>query len=259
MIYPDKLYTVVRYPRPNRAALALCLLAWVLHLSVYDQSVHAQAQIEDHSLLPGTSAETFSATAMLAPAPGSPASYNPYDHSQLESLVQEAIRIQEAGNHERAVAIFEKAWQTSRVAYGLYHQAQIPLLESMIASQIELEQWQSIDNHYAYLELLYLRLYDTKDLMLEAGLQKISSWHINAFNINLDGRREQHLRKARSLLKLRLEVAANTLPEGHPKFEFLNDSIRLSEQYLYLMSERHKQQLRQHERVERDRLLATLD
>ncbi|MEQ8312489.1 MAG: hypothetical protein RL839_12765 [Gammaproteobacteria bacterium] len=188
-----------------------------------------------------------------------PANYNPYDHSQLESLVQEAIRIQEAGNHEHAVLVFEKAWQTSRVAYGLYHQAQIPLLESMIASQIELEQWQSIDNHYAYLELLYSRLYDTEDVMLEAGLQKISSWHINAFNLNLDGKREQHLRKARSLLKLRLEVAANTLPAGDPKFEFLTESIRLSEQYLYLMSARHKQQLRQQERVERDRLLATLD
>lgn len=259
MIYPDKLYTSVRYFRPIRAALALCLLAWVLPLAVHAQPVHAQAQIEEHSLLPGTSAEPFSATAVLAPVSVPPANFDPYDHSQLESLVQEAIRIQEAGNHERAVLAFEQAWQTSRVAYGLYHQAQIPLLESMIASQIELEQWQSIDNHYAYLELLYSRLYDTEDIMLEAGLQKISSWHINAFNLNLDGKREQHLRKARSLLKLRLEVAANTLPAGDPKFEFLNESIRLSEQYLYLMSARHKQQLRQQERVERDRLLATLD
>jgi hypothetical protein len=254
MIYPYKLFASVRSARPNMAPLTLCLLAWVLQWSV-----HVQAQIEGQTLLPTPSTESLGATVNLAPVTGLPVNYNPYDHGQLETLVQEAIQIQEAGDHQRAVFAFEQAWQTSRVAYGLYHQAQIPLLESMIASQIELEEWQSIDNHYAYLELLYTRLYDTEDVMLEAGLQKISSWHINAFNLNLDGKREQHLRKARSLLKLRLEVAANTLPAGHPKFEFLNESIRLSEQHLYLMSARHKQQLRQQERVERDRLLATLD
>ena len=185
--------------------------------------------------------------------------YNPYDDSQLENLVLQGRRQQEAGNHADAVGLFNMAWQSSRVTNGLYHASQVPLLESMIVSEIEMEDWQSVDDHYAYVELLLHRLYDKQDARLEAGLQSVSSWHVNAFNLNLDGRREQHLRKAYKILKLRLEVAENTLASDDPKFEFLNESIRLSETYLYLMSERYRQQLRQQEQAERDRLLATLN
>ncbi|MEM7291660.1 MAG: hypothetical protein AAF412_15040, partial [Pseudomonadota bacterium] len=185
--------------------------------------------------------------------------YNPYDDSQLEALVLTGRRFQEAGSHADAAQVFDMAWQSSRVANGLYHASQVPLLESMIISEIELEDWQAVDDHYAYVELLLHRLYDKQDSRLEAGLQAVSSWHVNAFNLNLDGKREQHLRKAYKVLKLRLEVAENTLPADDPKFEFLHESIRLSETYLYLMSERYKQQLRNQERAERERLLATLD
>lgn len=187
------------------------------------------------------------------------ADYNPYDNSLLESLVVQGMQQQEMGNHAIAVELFDRAWQSSRVSNGLFHESQEPLIESMIVSEIELEDWQAIDDHYSYLELLYTRLFDVTEKELERGLQKVSSWHINAFNLNLDGKREQHLRKARNILKLRLEVASNTLPADHPRFDFLHQSIRLSEQHLYLMSERHKERLRNKQRAERDRLLATLD
>ena len=185
--------------------------------------------------------------------------FNPFDDQQLEDLVVSARQQQEAGAHAVALQLFDQAWQVSRVANGLYHESQVPLLESMIASQIELEDWQAIDDHYGYLELIYTRLYDVDDLRLEAGLQKVSSWHINAFNANVDGKREEHLRKARQVLKTRLEVAELTLPAGDPKFAFLHESIRLSEQHLYLMSERYKMMRQKQQQAARDSLLATLD
>lgn len=185
--------------------------------------------------------------------------YNPFDDSQLETWVLQGQQSQEAGNHKEATIQFAMAWQASRVTNGLYHPSQLPLLESMIVSEIELEDWQAVDDHYSYIELLLNRLYDEQDPRLEAGLQAVSSWHVNAFNLNLDGRQEQHLRQAHKILKQRLEVAENTLPADDPKFEFLNEGIRLSETYLYLMSERYKQQLRKQEQAERDRLLATLN
>ena len=54
-------------------------------------------------------------------------------------------------------------------------------------------------------------------------------------------------------------MAEQTLPAEDPKFAFLRQSITLTEQYLFLMSNRYREQLRQSERASRDRLLATLD
>ncbi len=185
--------------------------------------------------------------------------FNPYDDEQLEELVVAARLHQEAGAHAVALELLDQAWQISRVTNGLYHEAQVPLLEGMITSRIELEDWAGMDANYAYMELIYNRLFEITDPRLEQGLQKISSWHVNAFNANLDGRKEQHLRKARLVLKQRLEIAHLTLPEGDPKFAFLNESIYLCEQHLFLMSERHKMLVQKQQRAARDSLLATLD
>lgn len=185
--------------------------------------------------------------------------FNPYDRTQFDGLTLAALQSQEAGDHSAALEAFEQAWQITRVANGLLHDSQIPIVESMIASEIELEDWESVDNHFGYLEHLFQRLYSNDDPRLELGLQKVSSWHMNAFNANVDGKRRLHLEKARKIFKTRLAVAERTLPAEDPKFAFLHQSITLTEQYLFLMSNRYREQLRQSERAARDRLLATLD
>ncbi len=190
-------------------------------------------------------------------AEGSPASR--FDDSRIDAWIVSGRQQQEAGNHQAAVHAFTLAWQAGRVSHGLYHQNQIPLLESIIHSRVAMADWQAVDNCYGYLELLLTRLYDTDDARLEAGLQAVSSWHINAFNLNLDGKRQQHLRKARRILQLRLQVAEKTLPSDDPVLVFLQQGIQLSELHLYQLSERRRQQLQRQQRVARERLLATLD
>ena len=185
--------------------------------------------------------------------------FNPYDRTQFDALTIQALQRQEAGDHVAALEAFDQAWKITRVANGLLHGSQIPIVQSMIVSEIELEDWESVDNHFGYLEHLYQRLYDNDDPRLELGLQKVSSWHVNAFNANVDGKRRLHLEKARKLFKTRLAVAEQTLPAEDPKFAFLHQSIGLTEQYLFLMSNRNREQLRQSERAARDRLLATLN
>ncbi|MCG8413587.1 MAG: hypothetical protein MI746_05145 [Pseudomonadales bacterium] len=241
--------------------LILCLLTLLSSTYAWAQSTGSTSfnvAVPDPS--PTAVAADYAAESFVPlPVTLLPEDYNRYDNSQVDDLVLQGDQQQEAGLHEAAVKSFDMAWQASRVSNGLFNVAQVPLLERMIMSQIELEDWQAVDNHYAYLELIFTKLYDTNDARLEAGLQAVSSWHVNAYNLNLDGKRQQHMRKAHRLLKLRLEVAENTLPPDDPKFEFLHESIRLSEMHLYLMSERYKDQLRKQERAARDRLLATLD
>ncbi|GAB5501234.1 MAG: hypothetical protein PsegKO_35450 [Pseudohongiellaceae bacterium] len=165
---------------------------------------------------------------------------------------------QELGDHRAAVSAFEQALQIARVNYGLFHESQIPLVESIIYSLMEIQDWESVDRQFDYMAHLYRRLYDIDDPRLESGLQKISSYHVNAFNINLEGRGEYHLRKAANLFKLRLEVAEQTLTEDHPKLDYLNESLALSREHLYLMSNRHKQRMKKIAQSSRDNLLADL-
>jgi hypothetical protein len=185
-------------------------------------------------------------------------SYDPYDTRSMEPALEMGLSQQELGDHRAAVSAFEQALQIARVNYGLFHESQIPLVESIIYSLMEIQDWESVDRQFDYMAHLYRRLYDIDDPRLESGLQKISSYHVNAFNINLEGRGEYHLRKAANLFKLRLEVAEQTLTEDHPKLDYLNESLALSREHLYLMSNRHKQRMKKIAQSSRDNLLADL-
>ena len=189
---------------------------------------------------------------------GETATYNPYDTLSLEPALELGLTQQENGEHRAAVNAFEQALQITRVNYGLFHESQIPLVESIIYSLMEMQDWESVDQRFDYMAHLYRRLYDIDDPRLESGLQKISSYHVNAFNINLEGRGEYHLRKAANLFKLRIEVAEQTLTEDHPKLDYLNQSLALSREHLYLLSNRYKERMKKIAQSSRDNLLADL-
>ncbi len=185
--------------------------------------------------------------------------FNPYESAQMDVLIGRAMTLQEQNKHEPAIALFEQAWQISRISHGLYHEQQIFLIDQIVHSAMEAGQWELVDNQYDYLEHLYRRLYELDDPRLETGLQKISSFHVNAYNFNIDGRREHHLRRAAQIFDTRLEVANLTLAEGHPKFQFLQESLAISRHQLYLMSAQYKENLARRERSRRDQILAGID
>ena len=177
-----------RKPAPSPAAAvggALLLLA--LPLAALSQSL-ADASPES---VPATSTIRADTQGTL-----SEEQFSPYDASQFQATMNKALALQEAGEHEAALPEFYRAWQIRRIEHGLYHEVQIPVLESLVVSELEAGEWEAADRHYDYMAHLYRRLYDIDDPRLEAGLQKLSSFHVNAFNVNLGGRREHHLRKA---------------------------------------------------------------
>jgi len=162
--------------------------------------------------------------------------YSAYDQKQVESLDDLGKRIQEAGDYPQALLLFKQALHVTRINNGLYHESQLRILENIISSEIALRNWEAVDDHYTYMELLYRRLYQLNDPRLELGLRKVSSWHVNALNVNIDGKRVEHLRKASQLFQLRLQVAELTLSLGDPKFNFLAENIEICERELYLSS-----------------------
>ena len=162
--------------------------------------------------------------------------YSPFNTAQLDSLLSSGIRSQELGNHEQALVAFQKAFEVARIQNGLFSESQVPIIESIISSEIELKRWEAVNKNYEYLEHLYGKIYTVNNPEFNLALQKISSWHVNALDLNLDGQRVKHLREAHKIFKKRLQIAKVTAAPEDPIFDYLNESIGLSERELYRYS-----------------------
>ncbi len=182
-----------------------------------------------------------------------------YERGGSEALSGLARRHQAAGDHRGALALWRRAWRAGRISHGLYHASQLPIIDGIIASGAAAEDWEAVDDGYAYMEHLHRRLYRPDDPRLDAGLKRVAAWHVRAFNADLDGRRKQHLRQARRIFKQRLEIAGRALPEDAPERAALADGVEFSERRLLLMSDRRMEALRDRGRERRTRLLAGLE
>lgn len=167
--------------------------------------------------------------------------YEAYDFRQVEALGDLARQQQELGGYSQSLGLLKQALHVARINNGLYHESQFQILQDIIASEIALQDWEEVDDRYSYMEFLYRRLYQLDDPRLERGLREVSSWHVNALNVNLDGRRVEHLRKASKIFKLRLQIAEKTLSFGDPRFDFLVKNIEICERQLYLASDLNKE------------------
>ncbi len=169
--------------------------------------------------------------------------YSAYDQRQIEPLGDLGRQNQRSGEHRQALILFKQALHVARINNGLYHESQIPIIDNIIAAEISLRNWEGVNNYYAYQEHLYRRLYEMDDPRLELGLQKVSAWHINALNVNIDGRRIEHLRTANKLFKLRMQIAEHTLSLDHPKFAILAENIEICERELFLASDLNREMM----------------
>ena len=242
----------------------LATLLAVLGFSLLPSAVHAQelSIAATSDLVPALDSGSLTTRALDS-------EFGAYDRRQVEQLEDLGRLSQSAGEFHQASMLFKQALHVARVNNGLYHESQIPIIDRIIDAEIALRDWESVDNLYAYQAHLYQRLYDMDDPRLEAGLRKVSAWHVNALNVNLDGKRVEHLRKANKLFKLRMQIAENTLALDDPKFAVLAQNIKICERELFLASDlnremmvrqqRDKQIRRNSYRANERRLIVTLD
>lgn len=182
--------------------------------------------------------------------------FGAYDARLPETLRVVGRRFQEADDHESALILLSNSWQLSRINDGFYSASQIATLELIIYSEMELENWEAVDDHYSYLELLHRRVFDESDPRLELGLQKVSAWHVNALSLTTGSDHIHHMRAAYHLFKDRLAMAEQNLDHSDPKFGYLRQSIKITEQQLRLNSQMNKAIILQQQRVGSGSLLA---
>ncbi len=185
--------------------------------------------------------------------------FGPYDIRLKEALKALGFQLNNSGDLMAASDAYKRALHVTRVNEGLISESQLAIVERLIDVDQQMARWDQVNNHYAYLEHLYKKLYERDDPRLEKGLRKVVAWHFDASNFNLNGARVEHLRKAHGLLKLRLEVAELTLSGEDPLLDSLKRNIARSEYYLYLSSDIYHEMARERRRYARSRALANLD
>lgn len=274
MLFLDKLLGALS-PRPpsNFAEFSLLIASLFVTLTAQAQSLNEQSlnlQPPNELFLSEPTLEnSFATKSLTVPISASEEVHatldfageavGAYDERLVDPLFYQARTFLEAGRHDDASSLFKEALHLLRINNGLYDASQIDVLDYLIESEIAQQDWEEVDKHYAYMEHLYRRLYNIDDPRLELGLQKVVSWHVNALNVNLDGKRMEHLQQASKLFKLRLQVAQLTLTADDPKLDFLYRNIAICERQLYLGSDLNKEMLQRQEKVRQRALLADLD
>lgn len=162
-------------------------------------------------------------------------SFNVYQVDSLSPLIDLGLHMQEQDRHEEAIDYFKQARQVSRIQNGLYDETQLALVEAIIESEMELENWEAVDNHYQHAEHLYHKLYDMEDPRLEEGLGKVSRWLSYSLSARTAGDRIDKLFRAKRIYTLRLQIAEQTLSEDHPKLAYLQENIKICDKQLYPM------------------------
>lgn len=161
-----------------------------------------------------------------------------FDSALIDMLVQLADTQSLTGQYENAIESLEEALQVSRIHNGLFHYSQIEIVDELIANEVLMENWEAVNDFYDLEEHMFRRLFEPTDARLEVGLEKVSAWHINAVNEDIDGNKKEHLEKLQELLTIRLAVVENLLGSDNARYDYLLNNLAYVELELEIV--RHK-------------------
>lgn len=106
-----------------------------------------------------------------------------WDDGLVEELAALGRLQQEQGDHLAAVETLDRAIHVNRINAGLYTLEQIPVVEQLIQSYIALGDWEQADIYNNYLFHVQQKAFGYNDPRLIPGLERLATWHIQAFNV----------------------------------------------------------------------------
>jgi len=106
---------------------------------------------------------------------------NPYSENLREQYAALGQLLQRAGDFEGSIEVLEKAMHIGRVNQGLFTIEQIPLVESIIASQTELGNYSEVDDYHEYLYYIQQKTYPEGDPRLLAAKERWADWSVESY------------------------------------------------------------------------------
>ncbi len=127
--------------------------------------------------------------------------------SQLpQHLMGLGLNLQEQGDHQEAIDLFKRAIHVTRINEGLYNLNQVPMLERLIESHVARGEWEDANDRHQYLYWLHRRNYGDDDPRMLPVIDKLSSWHLNAYALDASAGLFHHLINAHNLFKLAVDI-----------------------------------------------------
>lgn len=180
--------------------------------------------------------------------------YGNSDAALTGMLIQLADTQSLIGEYEDAIATLKEALQVSRINHGLYHQSQIEILDELIVNEVLMENWGAVNSYYGLEEYIFRRMFEPTDARLEVGLEKITAWHVSAWNEEIDNIPHEHLTKIQELLLIRLDVIENVIGSDNARYDYLLNYLAYVESELKALRQKRYggsgSGRPQHERVE---------
>lgn len=87
--------------------------------------------------------------------------HGPHDAAIEENLISLSMVYKEQGDHIKRLEVLNQALQLHRINYGLESKEQLGILEQILSTNIDLEDWKALDQSYEYFYWVNRRIYGT--------------------------------------------------------------------------------------------------
>jgi tetratricopeptide (TPR) repeat protein len=102
---------------------------------------------------------------------------------ELETL---GALLQQQGQYEQAIKVFDRAVHINRVNHGLFSPQQVPLVERVVDGHVALGQWQDADAQQQYAFYVQTKAYGVNDPRMIAVFEDMARWNVTSFYRGID-------------------------------------------------------------------------
>ncbi|NQZ23751.1 MAG: hypothetical protein HRT53_17090 [Colwellia sp.] len=106
-----------------------------------------------------------------------------YGEDLSQQLFSLGMAYQQKGEHGQAIETLTRSLHLNRINNGLYSTSIFPILNTLINSLAKEEQWNSVDNHYTYLNWLYEQNYNEEDIETFAIKMQMANWYLKSYTL----------------------------------------------------------------------------
>ncbi|MBC54524.1 MAG: hypothetical protein CMQ34_11890 [Gammaproteobacteria bacterium] len=156
---------------------------------------------------------------------------NHYTLSNQTRVLESAEQHVQAGELDAAEIAFRQAFESVRADQGLFHEAQLPVLDRLLATNLARRDWQQFNHYLDYHGALAQRMYQGQPVRHALALETAADWHQRAALILNDELRTWHLIRSRNLIWQAVSALEQT-PDGQPRLAPLLYRIAILHYYL---------------------------
>jgi tetratricopeptide (TPR) repeat protein len=139
-----------------------------------------------------------------------------YNPALRQSLLELGLLHREQGEYKDAVEAFEKALRISKANKGLHELSQLEIVELLIDTYSQLQDWQNLDKNLNYLVWLYRRNYSDDERLLPV-IERLGQWYMQAYQLHSIGEAVSYLVKADDLYDEAVDAISRQYGDNAPQ------------------------------------------